>query len=98
MTIACDLGTVRNSTPWLNGGFARFGQEIYIPAARGAKLPDGSTHDGVFTCGDTGGLIVGNHIDVFLGGAAGASDAAAIDPFNFIRSASTATFEAYVLE
>ncbi|SDY29797.1 3D domain-containing protein [Citreimonas salinaria] len=97
-TIACDQGTVQRSETWLNGGFARFGQEVYIPAAEGAVLPDGSVHDGVFVCGDTGGLIFGNHIDVFVGSATGERDAARADPFDFIGSSPSSLFEAYILD
>lgn len=96
-TLACDLGTVANSEPWLDGGFAIFGQEIFIPSAVGTVLPDGTVHDGIFTCADTGGLITGNHVDVFVGGANGEADAASSDPFSFIGSASSRRFEAYVL-
>ena len=96
-TLACDQGTVRRSTPWLRGGYAAFGTRIYIPAARGVRLPDGTVHDGVFTCGDTGGLIFGNHVDVFVGAARGERDAARRDPFDFVRSRASATFDAYVL-
>lgn len=97
-TLACDFGSVGNSRPWLNGGYARFGDRIYIPAARGVRLPDGSVHDGIFTCGDIGGAITGNHIDVFLGAVRGGeSGARQVNPFNFIHSSANRTFEAYVL-
>jgi hypothetical protein len=97
-TLACDLGTVRNSTPWINGRYARFGQRIYIPDARGTRLPDGTVHDGIFTCGDIGGLITGNHIDVFIGAVRGGEAAARrINPFRFVRSSRNATFQAYAL-
>lgn len=97
-TLACDLGTVRDSRPWLNGGYARFGQRIYIPASRGVRLPDGTVHDGMFACGDTGGLIIGNHIDVFIGPVRGGeAGARRVNPFPFIRSSSSHQFEAYVL-
>ena len=50
-----------------------YGSVIYIDAARGLPfvLSDGSErrHDGYFFAGDTGGLINGNHIDVFIGNA-----------------------------
>jgi hypothetical protein len=96
-TIACDQGTVANSKPWLNGGFAKFGQRFFIPAAKGTRLPDGSLHDGIFVCGDVGSAITGNHIDVFIGGAKGWRDAAKKDPFSFIRSNANASFVAYAL-
>lgn len=96
-TLACDQGRVVGSTPWLNGGYARFGQRIYIPAAEGTLLPDGTVHDGLFTCGDIGAPITGNHVDVFIGPARGEQDAARRDPFNFIGSRPSALFTAYVL-
>ena len=45
---------------------------IYVPKAKGTKLPDGSIHDGIFSCDDRGGAIVrksdGTYkIDTFLG-------------------------------
>lgn len=45
----------------------KYGQIFFIPSAKGAILPDSSIHDGVFTCGDVGGAIKGNHIDTFIG-------------------------------
>ncbi|MCY0094533.1 3D domain-containing protein [Hoeflea ulvae] len=97
-TLACDLGTVENSEPWLNGGYAKFGQRIYIPAAKGIALPNGQTHDGIFECGDVGGKITGNHIDVFLGAVSGGySNAAQLNPFNFVKSDPGKTFDGYVL-
>lgn len=41
------------------------GSKVYIPAARGVKLPDGSTHDGVFDAVDIGDLIQNKKIDIF---------------------------------
>lgn len=97
-TIACDLGSVENSTPWVNGGYPAFGQEIYVPKANGVELPDGTIHDGVFTCGDVGGLITGNHIDVFIGAVRGGnSEAQRINPFSFVTSSPGRTVQAYVL-
>jgi 3D (Asp-Asp-Asp) domain-containing protein len=50
-----------------------YGSVIFIPAARGLRftLSDGTEriHDGYFFAGDTGGLIHGDHIDVFIGNA-----------------------------
>jgi 3D (Asp-Asp-Asp) domain-containing protein len=50
-----------------------YGSVVFIPAARGLKfsLSDGTEriHDGYFFAGDTGGLIHGDHIDVFIGNA-----------------------------
>lgn len=97
VSIACDLGTVANSTPWLNGGFPRFGQKILVPEAKGVELPDGSVHDGIFVCADIGGLITGNHIDVFVGGAKGERDAGRKNPFSFVKHNRQGTFEAFVL-
>lgn len=39
--------------------------KIYIPAAVGAKLPDGSTHDGYFEAIDIGAAIQNKRIDMF---------------------------------
>lgn len=97
-TIACDQGTVSRSQRWLNGGYMKFGQEIYIPAARGVKLPDGTIHDGYFQCGDTGGAIYGHHIDVFIGSVPGGNDVARkINPFNFIKSTISGQFKAFLV-
>lgn len=98
VTIACDQGTVSNSSRWLNGGFMKFGQRIFIPEAKGVKLPDGKTHDGIFQCGDTGGKITSNHIDVFIGFATSDSNAKAVNPFSFIKSSSKGTFTAYLVD
>ncbi len=43
------------------------GTELYVPAAVGAKLPDGSVHDGRFWAHDVGGAINGKHLDLFTG-------------------------------
>lgn len=97
-TLACDIGTVRGSRPWVKGGYAKFGQRVFIPAAVGLRLPDGSVHDGMFHCGDVGGKITGNHIDVFLGEVRGGLPAALrLNPFPFIASNSRKTFQAYLL-
>lgn len=63
-----------------------YGSVIYIPEARGLQfnLPNGQqrVHDGYFFAADTGGLINGNHIDVFLG-------IATRSPFHWITSRSS---------
>ena len=38
---------------------------LYIPAARGATLPDGTIHDGYFKALDIGSAIIDRRIDVF---------------------------------
>ena len=38
---------------------------VYIPAAKGAALPDGSIHDGYFEAVDIGDAIQNQRIDVF---------------------------------
>lgn len=43
---------------------------IYIPAASGIQLPDGSIHDGMFVVRDTGGAFKGvghKRVDLFVG-------------------------------
>lgn len=70
------------------------GTVIYIPKARGIKviLPSGETaiHDGYFFAADVGGAIKDNHIDVFIG-------TADTNPFPFVKSVSTAIFEAFII-
>lgn len=41
------------------------GSIVYIPAARGSKLPDGKIHDGYFEAIDIGTAIINKRIDVF---------------------------------
>ena len=72
----------------------QIGTVLYIAAAKGVKyeLPNGDIeiHDGYFFAGDVGSGIKGNHIDVFTG----------LTPnkvFSFIKSTSSATFEASVV-
>ena len=72
-----------------------FGTVVYIPQARGkeVQLPSGDVvrHDGYFFAADTGGLIRGQHIDVFSG-------TNARNPFpEFIKSAATGTFTAFIV-
>ncbi|MEK7867603.1 MAG: 3D domain-containing protein [Planctomycetota bacterium] len=43
------------------------GTELYVPSAVGAKLPDGTVHDGRFWAHDVGGGIDGKHLDFFTG-------------------------------
>ncbi len=98
-SIACDIGNVGGSTPWVAGGYPRFGQQIYIPAADGVQLPDGTTHDGVFTCDDTGGAVTGNHIDIFLGPVpAGINAILAANPFDFVGHGDHIDVEAILLD
>lgn len=70
------------------------GSVLYIPAARGISitLPSGErvVHDGYFYAADVGGAIRGNHIDVFIGPAKE-------NPFPFVRSTQSATFQAYLV-
>ena len=67
----------------------KFGQKIYIPSAVGTELPNGKIHNGIFIVSDVGGLIKGNHIDVFIGSAK-------VNPFKFVKSSSSQTFDAYL--
>ena len=41
------------------------GTEIYAPAAKGMRLPDGSLHDGIFYAEDIGQAINKHHVDLF---------------------------------
>ncbi len=71
------------------------GSVIYIPAARGVKVPLPSNeiviHDGYFYAADVGHLIEKNHIDVFLG-------ISQRNPFSFVKSKETNTITAYLIE
>lgn len=78
------------------------GSKIYIPAAKGVKYSfegEELTHDGVFFADDVGGAIKDNHIDVFLGSVTGGLEGALkLNPFDFIKSSSSKTFDAYLLK
>jgi hypothetical protein len=87
-TIAIDTGQ-------LNG--LRFESTLFIPAARGTELtmPSGRkvVHDGYFFAADTGGMIKGNHIDVFTGVVT-----ASHNPFpKFLKSTPSGTFDAFLI-
>ncbi|MBI3270742.1 MAG: hypothetical protein HYZ53_17195 [Planctomycetes bacterium] len=43
------------------------GSKLYLPAARGVRLPDGTVHDGIFYAQDVGGGIKGKRFDIFIG-------------------------------
>ncbi|HKS23686.1 MAG TPA: 3D domain-containing protein [Thermoanaerobaculia bacterium] len=44
----------------------KLGSKIYIPQLKGAKLPDGTIHDGIFVAADCGHFR-GRHVDIFVG-------------------------------
>lgn len=44
-----------------------YGTWLYIDAACGLPLPDGTLHDGLFVAHDTGSAIKGRHLDLFVG-------------------------------
>ena len=44
-----------------------YGSMIYVPDAVGKKFADGESMDGYFWVADTGGDIVGDHFDAFIG-------------------------------
>lgn len=71
-----------------------YGTVLYIPAARGVAitLPSGQSvrHDGFFFAADTGPTLKPAQIDVFLG-------VATANPFGFIGSVASRTFEAYAI-
>ena len=46
--------------------FVKIGSRVYIPQLKGARLPDGTIHDGMFIAGDRG-RFRGAHIDFFAG-------------------------------
>jgi 3D (Asp-Asp-Asp) domain-containing protein len=49
--------------------FVKPGSTIYIPQLKGAHLPDGTEHDGMFVASDRGHFR-GAHIDLFVGAGA----------------------------
>lgn len=67
---------------------------VYIPEAVGTPYinENGETviHDGYFLAADTGSMIKGNHIDVYLG-------TVLKNPFSFVKSDSDQGFTAYVV-
>ncbi len=71
-----------------------YGSVVYIPSAKGVRIqpPSGASfsHDGYFFAGDTGGLIKGNHIDVFVGEHKSS-------PFSFVKSKEYGTFSAFII-
>lgn len=81
------IATDKTVIPW--------GTALYIPQARGniVELPDGRRvpHDGYFVAADTGGLIKGDHIDVFIG-------IAKSNPFPWVKSTLSGKFDAFVVE
>ena len=46
--------------------FVKLGTKVYIPQLKGAQLPDGTIHDGMFIASDRGNFR-GPHVDVFVG-------------------------------
>lgn len=80
-----------------------YGSKVYIPRAAGVEyMHEGKTHihDGIFLAQDTGGKIKGTHIDVYLGPVNGITwrDALKFNPFDFIKSTASGTFEAIILD
>lgn len=47
--------------------FVKLGSKVYIPQLKGARLPDGTVHDGMFMATDRGHFR-GAHVDIFAGG------------------------------
>lgn len=47
----------------------QLGSMLYIPQLKGARLPDGTIHDGIFTAADRGHFR-GHHVDLFVGASA----------------------------
>jgi 3D (Asp-Asp-Asp) domain-containing protein len=68
-TLASDTGRLRRHDPKYKrkGGVVPSGTKVFILEFVGVPLPDGTIHDGWFTCNDTGGGIFGAHFDVFTG-------------------------------
>jgi 3D (Asp-Asp-Asp) domain-containing protein len=78
-----------------------YGTKVFIPAAKGLKMPNGTIHDGVFHAQDTGGAIKNDdlHFDFFTGAIAGGLDVAIkLNPFPFVRSSKAHRFDAFIVE
>lgn len=79
-----------------------YGSTVYIPALKGARYEfEGKqhVHDGYVKAEDTGGAIKGRHIDFFIGPHEGTwSDRYKFvaKRFPFVKSKSSAKFDAYV--
>lgn len=63
----CTLNPYR--TVAVDPRFVKLGSVIYVPQLKGAELPDGTIHDGIFHAVDRGHFR-GRHIDVFVGAGA----------------------------
>ncbi len=77
------------------------GSRIFIPEAKGTTYTfngQEKTHDGVFYADDVGGMVKGNQIDFFIGGATGQTDALKRNPFDFVRSTPSQEFEIQIIE
>jgi 3D (Asp-Asp-Asp) domain-containing protein len=59
-------GLVPYRTIAVDPRFVRLGTKIFIPQLKGARLPDGTLHDGMFIAADRGHFR-GAHVDVFVG-------------------------------
>ena len=81
---------VPNRTVAADPNFIPLKRILFIPEAHGHVLPNGSIHDGYFFVADIGGLIKGNHIDIFNG----VEEAG----FRFVSSTPSKQFEAFVVE
>ena len=76
--------------------FIPYGSTVFIPSAVGIEFTfEGKqySHDGFFFAGDTGGLIKGNHIDVFIG-----KDQKSGGFSKFVKSVSSRTFSLYIVK
>ena len=85
--------------------FIPYESRIFIPKLKGIKyIFEGKehTHNGIVFAQDTGSAIKGNHIDFFIGPVVGGfkNTYPVAKPFTdvFVKSKSSATFEAYVLK
>jgi 3D (Asp-Asp-Asp) domain-containing protein len=69
-SLGCSLVPYR--TVAVDPAVVPLGSKLFIPQLQGAKLPDGSTHDGVFLATDRG-QFRGAQVDVFVGAGAAAA-------------------------
>lgn len=85
-------GLVPYRTVAVDPKFIRLGSKISIPQLKGAVLPDGSVHDGIFVATDKGHFR-GAHVDIFVDGGSKGSR-----PFALRGYRSRSRVNVYVLD
>ncbi len=63
----CERPLVPFRTAAVDPDHVALGTILFVPAARGARLPDSSYHDGLFVADDVGSAIRDDRVDIFVG-------------------------------